>query len=149
VTRDVFETLLATCSSGRLTDMRDAALLLVAFASDGRRRSEVASLRVEQLVEEKDVLENPRWPNLGCLALPIAPSWPDQDRGADADARVLLAGRGVAALRDLAASAGLHLARASAADAPVKDKLTSSAKMKLLPEFFQMKTRRLGALLGT
>ena len=46
VTADVLETLLATCASDRLADARDAALLLVAFASGGRRRSEVAGLRV-------------------------------------------------------------------------------------------------------
>ena len=48
VTRDVLEALLATCGSDRLADARDAALLLVAFASGGRRRSEVASLRAQQ-----------------------------------------------------------------------------------------------------
>jgi integrase len=47
VTADVLETLLATCASDRLVDARDAALLLVAFASGGRRRSEVAGLRLE------------------------------------------------------------------------------------------------------
>ena len=38
---DVLEALLATCKSDRLVDARDAALLLFAFASGGRRRSEV------------------------------------------------------------------------------------------------------------
>jgi integrase len=47
VTADVLERLLATCASDRLVDARDAALLLVAFASGGRRRSEVAGLRLE------------------------------------------------------------------------------------------------------
>jgi integrase len=46
VTRDVLDRLLATCSSDRLADTRDLAILLLAFASGGRRRSEVARLRV-------------------------------------------------------------------------------------------------------
>ena len=49
VTRDVLDRLLQTCSSDRLADTRDLAILLLAFASGGRRRSEVARLRVEQL----------------------------------------------------------------------------------------------------
>jgi len=52
VTRDVLDCLLATCSSDRLADTRDLAILLLAFASGGRRRSEVARLRVEQLSDE-------------------------------------------------------------------------------------------------
>jgi integrase len=51
VTRDVLDRLLATCSSDRLADTRDLAILLLAFASGGRRRSEVAR-RVEQLSDE-------------------------------------------------------------------------------------------------
>lgn len=46
VTRDVIARLLATCVLHRLVDVRDRALLLAAFASGGRRRSEVAALRV-------------------------------------------------------------------------------------------------------
>src|SRR3712207_4071914 len=45
--RDVLERMLKTCTLDRLTDVRDRALLLVAFASGGRRRSEVAALRLE------------------------------------------------------------------------------------------------------
>ena len=63
VTADVLETLLATCASDRLADARDAALLLVAFASGGRRRSEVAGLRVEQLIAEAPVPADPSDPN--------------------------------------------------------------------------------------
>ena len=100
VTRDVLEALLATCGSDRLADTRDAALLLVAFASGGRRRSEVASLRVEQLVEEQPVLEDPGDPNslaLPCLSIGLGRT---KTAEADADARVLLVGRPVVALRE-------------------------------------------------
>jgi hypothetical protein len=52
VTRDVLDRLVATCTTDRLADTRDLAVLLLAFASGGRRRSEVARLRVEQLIDE-------------------------------------------------------------------------------------------------
>jgi integrase len=72
VTLGVLEALLSTCASDRLADTRDAALLLVAFASGGRRRSEVASLRGEQLVDEDDVSDNPADPasrTLPCISI--------------------------------------------------------------------------------
>ena len=100
VTRDVLEALLATCGSDRLADTRDAALLLVAFASGGRRRSEVASLRVEQLVEEQPVPEIPGEPDsplLPCLSIRLGRT---KTAEADADARVLLVGRPVEALQE-------------------------------------------------
>jgi integrase len=100
VTRDVLEALLATCGSDRLADTRDAALLLVAFASGGRRRSEVASLRVEQLVEEQPVIEDPSEPDslaLPCLSIRLGRT---KTAEADADARVLLVGRPVEALQE-------------------------------------------------
>ncbi|AHK04645.1 putative integrase-like protein (plasmid) [Agrobacterium tumefaciens LBA4213 (Ach5)] len=50
VTGDVLAKLLATCESDSLRDLRDKAILMVAFASGGRRRSEIAGLRIEQLV---------------------------------------------------------------------------------------------------
>jgi integrase len=52
VTRNVLDRLIATCATDRLADTRDLAILLLAFASGGRRRSEVARLRVEQLRDE-------------------------------------------------------------------------------------------------
>ena len=42
--------MLATCTDG-LIGVRDRALLLFAFASGGRRRSEVASAVMENLVQ--------------------------------------------------------------------------------------------------
>lgn len=55
VTADVLANLLATCSSDSLRNVRDRAILMVAFASGGRRRSEVAGLRKEQLTIEPPV----------------------------------------------------------------------------------------------
>jgi integrase len=55
VTGDVLSQLLATCRSDSLRDLRDRAILMVAFASGGRRRSEIASLRKEQLSPEEPI----------------------------------------------------------------------------------------------
>lgn len=66
VTGDVLAKLLATCSTDSLRDVRDRAILMVAFASGGRRRSEIAGLRVEQLTEEApiEVADGPPLPSL-------------------------------------------------------------------------------------
>ena len=100
VTRDVLERLLATCASGRLVDTRDLALLLVCFASGGRRRSEVAKLRVEQLHDQDPVLTDPTdktSPPLPCLAITLGRT---KTTAADDDATVLLIGRPVDALKE-------------------------------------------------
>ncbi|MEJ5083672.1 MULTISPECIES: site-specific integrase [unclassified Ochrobactrum] len=55
ITADILGKLLATCSSEDLTALRDRAILMVAFASGGRRRSEIAGLRTEQLVKQTPV----------------------------------------------------------------------------------------------
>ena len=79
VTRDVLDQLLATCDAGRPADLRDRALLLVAFASGGRRRSEAASLRVADLIEREPVPADPKTPDGPTLpALSLTPR-PDQD----------------------------------------------------------------------
>src|SRR3546814_18198257 len=59
ITRTILEDLLDTCADGGPAALRDRALLLVAFGSGGRRRSELASLKVEQLVEELPVPADP------------------------------------------------------------------------------------------
>ncbi|MBX4964083.1 tyrosine-type recombinase/integrase [Rhizobium lentis] len=66
VTGDVLAKLLATCSTDSLRDLRDRAILMVAFASGGRRRSEIAGLRVEQLSVEPSiqVVDGPPLPSL-------------------------------------------------------------------------------------
>jgi integrase len=55
VTDDVLAKLLATCATDSLRDLRDRAILMVAFASGGRRRSEIAGLRREQLTVEPPI----------------------------------------------------------------------------------------------
>jgi integrase len=100
VTRDILDRLTATCSSDRLADTRDLAILLLAFASGGRRRSEVARLRVEQLTDGPSVPLHPRDPKspaLPCLAIQLGRTKTDD---ADDEGRVLLVGRPVEALRE-------------------------------------------------
>lgn len=53
LTKPLLERLLKTCESD-LLGLRDAAVLLVAWASGGRRRSEVAAIRVDHLRLEND-----------------------------------------------------------------------------------------------
>ncbi len=66
VTGDILAKLLATCSTDSLRDVRDRAILMVAFASGGRRRSEIAGLRREQLTDEPpiEVADGPPLPSL-------------------------------------------------------------------------------------
>lgn len=66
VTGDILAKLLATCESESLRDLRDRAILMVAFASGGRRRSEIAGLRKEQLSIEApiEVEDDPPLPSL-------------------------------------------------------------------------------------
>lgn len=66
VTGDILAKLLATCESENLRDLRDRAILMVAFASGGRRRSEIAGLRIEQLSIEAPiaVADGPPLPSL-------------------------------------------------------------------------------------
>ena len=100
VTRDVLDRLLATCRSDRLVDTRDLAVLLLAFASGGRRRSEVARLRVEQISDEPAVTldpKDPRSPSLPCIAIQLGRT---KTGVADEAGRVLLVGPPVEALRE-------------------------------------------------
>jgi integrase len=100
VTRDVLDRLIATCASDRLADTRDLAILLLAFASGGRRRSGVARLRVEQPRNEPPAPVDPRdagSPTLPCLAIQLGRT---KTRDADEEGRVLLVGPPVEALRE-------------------------------------------------
>jgi len=100
MTRYVLDRLLATCSSDPLADTRDLAILLLAFASGGRLRSEVARLRVEPLSEEPlvslDPLD-PKSPTLPCMAIQLGRT---KTGNADDEGRVLLVGRPVEARRE-------------------------------------------------
>jgi integrase len=94
VTGDVLAKLLATCSSDSLRDLRDLAILMVAFASGGRRRSEIAGLRKEQLTVEPPIaVEN--GPPLPSLAIHLGRT---KTSGADHEEVVYLTGRPVEAL---------------------------------------------------
>jgi len=100
VTRDVLDRLMATCATDRLADTRDLAILLLALASGGRRRSEVARLRVEQLRDEPPARLDPRDPKspaLSCLAIQLGRT---KTGDADEESRVLLVGPPVEALRE-------------------------------------------------
>jgi site-specific recombinase XerD len=100
VTRDVLDRLTATCTTDRLADTRDLAILLLAFASGGRRRSEVARLRVEQLSDEPGVLLDPLDPNsptLPCVSIQLGRT---KTGDADDEGRVFLVGPPVKALRE-------------------------------------------------
>ncbi|MER9312248.1 site-specific integrase [Mesorhizobium australicum] len=107
VTADILAALLKACAGDRLVDLRDRALLITAFASGGRRRSEIASLRIEQIIEEDPVPTDPKNPDgqkLPCMSIRLGRTKTTQ---ADSDAFVLLVGRPVLALKDWLARAGI------------------------------------------
>ncbi|PDT11387.1 integrase [Rhizobium sp. J15] len=100
VTAAVLQKLLATCASDRLIDVRDRALLLVGFAAGGRRRSELAELRVEQLVDEAPIRTDPKndnSPPLPCLTILLGRT---KRANSDDGRSVVLIGRAVTALKD-------------------------------------------------
>jgi integrase len=108
VTGDILAQLLATCNSDRPVDIRDRALLLLAFASGGRRRSEVAGLRVEDLVDEDPVPTDPKMPDsplLACLSIHLGRT---KTTDIEDDATVLLIGRPVVALKAWLATAEIY-----------------------------------------
>ncbi|WP_426289844.1 site-specific integrase (plasmid) [Ensifer adhaerens] len=99
VTADILAKLLESFAGERLVDLRDRALLLAAFASGGRRRSEVAALRVEDLVDEDPVRADPNdaaSPPLPCLSIRLGRT---KTTTSDEDERVILIGRPVSALK--------------------------------------------------
>ncbi|RVH16541.1 site-specific integrase [Sinorhizobium meliloti] len=99
VTVDILVQLLQACAGDRLVDVRDRALLLAAFASGGRRRSEVAALRVEHLTDEEPVRADPAdkdSPPLPCLSIRLGGT---KTTTADDDEHVLLIGQPVTVLK--------------------------------------------------
>ncbi|MCY1667549.1 site-specific integrase [Rhizobium sp. SL86] len=94
VTGDVLSKLIGTCRTDSLRDVRDKAILMVAFASGGRRRSEVAGLRKEQLVMEAPIPVEGSAP-LPSLSLHLGRT---KTSGADNQETVYLTGRPVDAL---------------------------------------------------
>ncbi len=95
VTSDVLAKLLKTCTTDSLRDVRDRAILMVAFASGGRRRSEIAGLRLEQLIEEAPI-EVADGPPLPSLAIHLGRT---KTTTGEQDDVVYLTGRPVEALR--------------------------------------------------
>lgn len=94
VTGDVLAKLLATCATDSLRDIRDRAMLMVAFASGGRRRSEIAGLRLEQLTMEAPI-ETEGGPPLPSLAIHLGRT---KTTTGEQDDVVYLTGRPVDAL---------------------------------------------------
>ncbi|RMC65172.1 hypothetical protein EBB04_21110 [Sinorhizobium meliloti] len=98
-TLDILTKRLQACAGDRPVNVRDRALLLAAFVSGGRRRSEVAALRVEDFADEEPVLADPsdkNSPPLPCLSIRLGRT---KTTAADDDERVLLVGRPVTALK--------------------------------------------------
>lgn len=54
ITKEVLDTLVLTCNTGSLLDIRDKALLLFGFSSGGRRRSEISDADMEDLKEHSN-----------------------------------------------------------------------------------------------
>lgn len=104
ITADILESMLNTCKGQpplgpSLKDRRDAAILMLGFASGGRRRSEIAALRLSQIQFEDPVPEDPLdpdGPSLPCLSLSLGRT---KTEDASDDNDVVLIGRPVVALK--------------------------------------------------
>lgn len=94
ITGDILTKLLATCSGEDITTLRDRAILIVAFTSGGRRRSEIAGFRMDQLVIQAPVTDEAGSP-LPSLGVHLGRT---KTSGADHDEIIYLTGRRVDAL---------------------------------------------------
>lgn len=103
VTADILSRLIATCKTSSLRDVRDRAILMVAFGSGGRRRSEIAGLRVEQLQPEEPIRIDGA-PPLPSLSIHLGRT---KTSGANSDEVVYLSGRPVDALNAWLAAANI------------------------------------------
>jgi len=104
VTADCLELLLATCGGAdharpSLKDLRDKAVLLVGFASGGRRRSELAGLRLSQIEWLDPLPADPNDPDSDLLPAAGLRLGRTKTEGAVDDNSVLLIGRPVDALK--------------------------------------------------
>jgi site-specific recombinase XerD len=144
VTRDLLDRLIATYATDRLADSRDLAILLLAFASGGRRRSEVARLSVEQLRNEPPAQLDPRdtdSPTLPCLGIQLGRT---KTGDADKEGRVLLVGPPVEALRE-------RLERADIKKGPIFraiDRWEAVEEKALTPQSINLIVKRRCAMAG-
>lgn len=105
LTADFLELLLRTCdgslsSAPSLVDLRDKALLLAGFSSGGRRRSELARLRMSQISFDDPVPADPERadsPLLPCASIRLGRT--KTESAAEDENVVLLIGRSVVALK--------------------------------------------------
>lgn len=107
VTGDILAQLLATCRNETLVDLRDRAVLLLGFASGGRRRSEIAGLRIEDLIDEDPVPSDPKNPDsplLPCLTIHLGRT---KTTTIEDEASVVLIGRPVTALKQWISKAAI------------------------------------------
>jgi site-specific recombinase XerD len=98
IVRTVLSEALSRCYERTLAGRRDRALLLVAFASGGRRRSEIADLMVEDVIEEAPVPADPadpQGPKLRCYSIELGRT---KTTDAEDRARVKLVGLAADAL---------------------------------------------------
>jgi integrase len=107
VTGDILARLLEACAGDRMNDIRDRAILLTAFASGGRRRSEIAGLRMEDLMEEDPVPAEPGKPDSAFLAYMTLRLGRTKTTAVDDAATVVLIGRPVIALKAWLMRAGI------------------------------------------
>ncbi|XFF02391.1 Site-specific integrase (plasmid) [Bradyrhizobium guangxiense] len=144
VTSDILDRLLATCSTDRLADTRDHAILLLAFASGGRRRSEVARLRVEQITDEPAVQLDPQNPESELLACAAVQLGRTKIGNFDDEGKVLIVGPPVEALRE-------WLERADIASGPVfraVDRWDAVDERALTPQSINLILKRRCAMAG-
>ena len=99
ITRDILDRLLATCAGDRAVDLRDRALLLLAFGSGGRRRSEIVRLKVDDLEEREASPADPAAPTGEKISIVAIRLRRTKTSSADAGESVLIVGRPVEALR--------------------------------------------------
>ncbi|MFZ3181688.1 MAG: tyrosine-type recombinase/integrase [Methylocystis silviterrae] len=99
ITRDILDRLLATCAGDRAVDLRDRALLLLAFGSGGRRRSEIVRLKVDDLEEREAIPADPAAPTGDKIPVVAIRLRRTKTSSADAGESVLIVGRPVEALR--------------------------------------------------
>lgn len=104
ITADCLELLLATCNgtdyaAPSLMDIRDRALLLVGFASGGRRRSELSGMRFGQITWEDFLPLDPSDPDSDLLPAASLRLGRTKTEESSDDNSVLLIGRSVDALK--------------------------------------------------